>query len=147
MQTLNNTVEYAPYEPNINLNISFYNENDLKNQSLQQNLSDEQIAILNQAGDDSSLMNAPSAYQETYSENRILYKKESINSQEVYVYSNDPNEELYSVRLSLNQSCIPALDTGVKPSFDNLSTAPLCLSVKYVLNDSLANDSGFLDIP
>ena len=39
-------------------------------------------------------MNAPSAYQETYSENRILYKKESINSQEVYVYSNDPNEEL-----------------------------------------------------
>ena len=84
----------------INLNISFYNENDLKNQSLQQNLSDEQIAILNQAGDDSSLMNAPSAYQETYSENRILYKKEIINSQEVYAYSNDPNEELYSVRFT-----------------------------------------------
>ena len=84
----------------INLNISFYNENDLKNQSIQQNLSDEQISILSQAGDDSSLMNAPSAYQETYSENRILYKKESINSQEVYVYSNDPNEELYSVRFT-----------------------------------------------
>ena len=84
----------------INLNISFYNENDLKNQSLQQNLSDEQISILNQAGDDSSLMNAPSAYQETYSENRILYKKEIINSQEVYAYSNDPNEELYSVRFT-----------------------------------------------
>ena len=84
----------------INLNISFYNENDLKNQSIQQNLSDEQISILSQAGDDSSLMNAPSAYQETYSENRILYKKEIINSQEVYVYSNDPNEELYSVRFT-----------------------------------------------
>ena len=84
----------------INLNISFYNENDLKNQSIQQNLSDEQISILSQAGDDSSLMSAPSAYQETYSENRILYKKEIINSQEVYVYSNDPNEELYSVRFT-----------------------------------------------
>ena len=84
----------------INLNISFYNENDLKNQSIQQNLSDEQISILSQAGDDSSLMNAPSAYQETYSENRILYKKEIIGSQEVYVYSNDPNEELYSVRFT-----------------------------------------------
>ena len=45
-------------------------------------------------------MNAPSAYQETYSENRILYKKEIIGSQEVYVYSNDPNEELYSVRFT-----------------------------------------------
>ena len=84
----------------INLNISFYNENDLKNQSIQQNLSDEQISILSQAGDDSSLMNAPSAYQETYSENRILYKKEIIGSQEVYVYSNYPNEELYSVRFT-----------------------------------------------
>ena len=84
----------------IKLNISFYNENDLKNQSIQQNLSDEQISILSQAGDDSSLMNAPSAYQETYSENRILYKKEIIGSQEVYVYSNDPNEELYSVRFT-----------------------------------------------
>ena len=84
----------------INLNISFYNENDLKNQSIQQNLSDEQISILSQAGDDSSLMNAPSAYQETYSENRILYKKEIIGSQEVYIYSNDPNEELYSVRFT-----------------------------------------------
>ena len=84
----------------INLNISFYNENDVKNQSIQQNLSDEQISILSQAGDDSSLMNAPSAYQETYSENRILYKKEIIGSQEVYVYSNDPNEELYSVRFT-----------------------------------------------
>ena len=84
----------------MNLNISFYNENDLKNQSIQQNLSDEQISILSQAGDDSSLMNAPSAYQETYSENRILYKKEIICSQEVYIYSNDPNEELYSVRFT-----------------------------------------------
>jgi len=81
----------------INLNISFYNENDLKNQSLQQNLSNEQISILSQAGDDNTLMSAPSAYQEAYSENRILYKKEIINGQEIYIYSNNPNEELYSV--------------------------------------------------
>ena len=63
----------------IQLNVSFFNENDLKNQSLQQNLSDEQISILSQAGDDNSLMTAPSAYQDSFSENRILYRKEIVN--------------------------------------------------------------------
>ena len=38
-----------------------YSENDLKNQPLQQNLSAEQAQILAQAGDEQSLMVAPSA--------------------------------------------------------------------------------------
>ena len=84
----------------IKLNISFYNENDIKNQSLQQNLSNEQISILSEAGDDNSQMNALSAYQESFTENRILYKKEIINGVEVYIYSNNPNDELFSVKFT-----------------------------------------------
>jgi hypothetical protein len=78
-----------------------YSESDVKNQPLQQNLSAEQVAILQQAGDDSTLMTAPSAFLDTYSENKILYKKVTINGVEVFEYSNNPEDELYNVRFSL----------------------------------------------
>lgn len=78
-----------------------YNENDVKNQPLQQNLSEEQVAVLQQAGDDSSLMTAPSAYEDTYSENRILYRKTLVNGIEVFEYSNNPDETLFNVSFSL----------------------------------------------
>jgi hypothetical protein len=78
-----------------------YSESDLKNQSLQQNLSAEQAQILVNAGDDNNLMTAPSAYLDEYSENKILYKKEIIDGIETFVYSNDPNEVLYNVKFSL----------------------------------------------
>ena len=77
--------------------LSFYNENDLKNQPLQQNLSSDQAAVLSQAGDDRSLMTAPSASLQDFSENRILYKKEFVNGQEIFVFSNNPEDELYHV--------------------------------------------------
>ncbi|MWB93417.1 hypothetical protein GON26_03525 [Flavobacterium sp. GA093] len=78
-----------------------YSENDLKNQPLQQNLSTEQVQILSQAGDDPTLMTAPSAFEDTYSENKILYKKTIVNSIEVYEYSNNPADVLYNVKFSL----------------------------------------------
>ncbi|GGB85080.1 hypothetical protein GCM10007424_26410 [Flavobacterium suaedae] len=78
-----------------------YNENDVKNQPLQQNLSEEQVAILQQAGDNSSLMTAPSAYEDTYSENRILYRKTLVNGIEVFEYSNNPDDTLFNVTFSL----------------------------------------------
>lgn len=78
-----------------------YSEGDLKNQPLQQNLSSEQITILQNAGDDLSQMNGPSSYLDMYSENKILYKKVLINGVEVYEYSNNPTDELYNVRFSL----------------------------------------------
>ena len=78
-----------------------YSESDLKNQSLQQNLSAEQAQILVNAGDDNNLMTAPSAYLDEYSENKILYKKEIVDGVETFVYSNDPNEVLYNVKFSL----------------------------------------------
>ena len=75
-----------------------YTENDVKNQPLQQNLSQEQVEVLKNAGDNTSLMTAPSAYIDTYSENKILYKKTTIGAVEIFEYSNNPNDELYNVR-------------------------------------------------
>ena len=51
-----------------------YSENDVKNQPLQQNLSGEQVAILAAAGDNQNLMNAPSAYPDSFSDNKVFYK-------------------------------------------------------------------------
>jgi hypothetical protein len=53
-----------------------YSENDIKNQP-QQNLTKEQAAILVNAGDNQELMIAPSAYPDSYSDNKVLYKKNS----------------------------------------------------------------------
>ena len=85
----------------LNLNVSVYSESDAKNQPLQQNLSTEQIQILANAGDNMDLMVAPSATAESFSENRILYRKEFIGTEEVFVFSNNPNDELFSVRFTL----------------------------------------------
>lgn len=84
----------------LDLGVYVYSENDAKNQPLQQNLSEEQVGILQAAGDDPDLMVAPSAVADTYSENKILYKKVTINGQEVFVYSNNPEDDLYNVRFS-----------------------------------------------
>lgn len=83
------------------INAHVYSENDAKNQPLQQSLSSEQVAILEAAGNDSTLMTAPSATPEAYSENRILYKKELVGGIETFVFSNDPNDDLFQVNFSL----------------------------------------------
>ena len=82
---------------NFNIGVSVYSESDSKNNPVQQNLSTDQVDILSEAGDDSTKMIVASETPETYSENRILYKKEQINGEDVYVYSNDSEDELYSV--------------------------------------------------
>ncbi|MGF1555645.1 hypothetical protein [Paucihalobacter sp.] len=92
----------ANYESdNLKLNASFYSETDAKNQPLQQNLSTEQVQILADAGDDTSQMVAPSAVPQEFSENRILYRKELFNGEEIFVFSNNPDDELFSVRFTL----------------------------------------------
>ncbi|NNE31263.1 MAG: hypothetical protein HKN40_02730 [Winogradskyella sp.] len=85
----------------LKLSVSLYSESDAKNQPLQQNLSTEQTQILANAGDDMSLMVAPSAVPASFSENRILYKKEFIGTEEIFVFSQDPNDNLFSVRFTL----------------------------------------------
>ncbi|MBF8148828.1 hypothetical protein ITJ86_02905 [Winogradskyella sp. F6397] len=92
----------ANYETEtLKLNVAVYSESDAKNQPLQQNLSTEQTQILANAGDDLDLMTAPSASPATYSENRILYRKEVIGTEEIYVFSNNAEDELYSLRFTL----------------------------------------------
>ena len=78
-----------------------YSENDVKNQPLQQSLTGEQAQILSDAGDDPNQMNAPSAYIDTYSENKILYKKIAVAGGEAFQYSNNPQDELYNVKFTL----------------------------------------------
>ena len=84
----------------LKIGISVYTENDAKNQPLQQNLSTEQVQILANAGDNRTLMTSLSAVSESFNENRILYKKELINSVEAFVFSNDPNDELFGVKFT-----------------------------------------------
>ncbi|EIA09300.1 hypothetical protein [Flavobacterium frigoris] len=78
-----------------------YSENDIKNQPLQQNLTEEQAQILVASGDNPELMVAPSAYLDSYSDNKVLYRKTIINGLEVFEYSNDSEQELFNVRFSL----------------------------------------------
>lgn len=85
----------------LNIGVSVYSESDAKNQPLQQNLSEEQVEILSNAGDDRTQMIAPSEVQESYSENRILYRKEIIGGNEIFVFSNDPNDDLFRVSFTL----------------------------------------------
>ncbi|WP_299398409.1 hypothetical protein [uncultured Gelidibacter sp.] len=80
---------------------SVYSEVDSKNQPLQQNLSPEQVQILANAGDDPTLMVAPSGVPEGYNKNRILYRRDVIDGAEVYVFSSNPEDELYSVKFRL----------------------------------------------
>jgi len=84
----------------LKLGVSVYSEVDAKNQPLQQNLSPEQVEILAQAGDDRSQMVAPSDVEEAFSENRILYRKEIINGEEIFIFSNNPDDQLFSVRFT-----------------------------------------------
>ncbi|MGJ8591791.1 MAG: hypothetical protein ACSHXF_04550 [Aquaticitalea sp.] len=85
----------------LKIGVNVYSEVDSKNQPLQQNLSPEQVGILAEAGDDQTQMVAPSGVLEAFSENRILYKKELINGVEAFVFSTDPEDELFSVKFRL----------------------------------------------
>lgn len=77
-----------------------YSESDIKNQPLQQNLSSDQVAILADAGNDTSLMTAPSAFSDSYSDNKILYQRLETNGIEYFEYSNTPDLQLFNVRFT-----------------------------------------------
>ena len=85
----------------LNIGAYLYTEQDDKNQPLQQNFTQAQQEVLKTAGDNPQALLAPSEQAATYSENQILYKKEIIQGQEVFVFSNNPQDELYQVRFTL----------------------------------------------
>ncbi|QXP65842.1 hypothetical protein [Polaribacter sp. AHE13PA] len=78
----------------------FYSENDAKNQPIQQNLTDVQKQILESAGNNTDLMIAESAYEDAFNDNKILYKKVLNGSEEIFEYSNNATDELYTVTFS-----------------------------------------------
>jgi hypothetical protein len=84
----------------LKVGFTIFNENDAKNQTLQQDLTDTQREILANAGDDLSQMVVPSARAETFNENSILYRKELINGVEAFVFSTNENDALFNVRFS-----------------------------------------------
>jgi len=75
----------------------FYNENDLKNQPLEQDLSNDQKQILADAGNNINEMATPSAYADSYSDDKILYKKIRIGTTEVFEFSSNETDELFNV--------------------------------------------------
>ncbi|TXD46857.1 hypothetical protein [Polaribacter sp. IC073] len=81
------------------LNISgfFYSENDAKNQPLQQALTDEQKQILADAGNNTDLMFAESAFIDAFDENKILYRKVTNGAVENFEYTTNENDDLYFV--------------------------------------------------
>lgn len=86
--------------PKLRLSAHVYSESDLKNQTLQQNLTTDQVAILQDAGDDLTQMIAPSAIPDTFDENKILYRQIIVNGVEAFEFSTDPEETLFQVRFS-----------------------------------------------
>ncbi len=77
-----------------------YSESDAKNQPLQQTLSEDQVTVLANAGDDPDQMVAQSAIPDTFSDNKVLYRQIIVNGVEVFEFSIDPDETLFNVRFS-----------------------------------------------
>ena len=82
------------------LNAHVYSESDAKNQPLLQNLNADQVSVLQNAGDNTSQMFAPSVNPETYNDNKILYRKEFRDDREVFIFSNNPADALFNVRFT-----------------------------------------------
>lgn len=95
------TYEKAKYESeNFKIGGYFYSENDVKNQPIQLSITQEQQEILANAGNDTDLMVAESAFPDTLDPNKILYRRVQVGSAEVFEYSVDENETLFNVRFT-----------------------------------------------
>jgi len=84
----------------LKLDFGFYNENDAKNQPIEQDFNNNQKEILSLAGDDTSQMVVPSAFADIFEEGKILYKKEIQNGEEIFVFSNNSDDDLFTVRFT-----------------------------------------------
>ncbi|WP_313377266.1 hypothetical protein [Chishuiella sp.] len=82
---------------NLKLSGYFYSLADSKNNSLGNDLSNAEKEILANAGNDTSKMYTVAAELTTYDSNKILYKKETVNNTDIFVYTTDSNGDLYQV--------------------------------------------------
>ena len=80
-----------------------YSENDLRDQSLQQNLNDEQKRVLSQSGDRPELAISESAFVDTFSENKTLYFNRGTSESPIFEFADseeDRQRELFNVRFT-----------------------------------------------
>ncbi len=89
----------------LKLKVDFFQEQDLKNQSIQPELNNEQKLFLSQLGDPLANVYYPCADSAEFSSDRILYRKkdtlvDGIVYPSVYEYSVDPSEQLYKLNFS-----------------------------------------------
>ena len=92
------TYEKAQFsEEKLRITGYFYNENDVKNQPIQLSLTDDQKQILANAGNDTALMIAESAFPDTFDENKILYRRTLLGTEEIFEYSTNENDALFNV--------------------------------------------------
>jgi hypothetical protein len=100
-----NAMLYANDEINISnklkLSIGAYSNADSKNSSINQTLSPEQKYFLSHIGNNTDSARYPNATPDTFSVNRILYKKidTTFNGihDSIYVYSTDKTNQLYNL--------------------------------------------------
>jgi hypothetical protein len=92
-----NRIDYGK----LKLNLGIYSEQDAKNQSLQQSLTDAQKNILRSAGDSLQSALAPGYSLAEFSENEVLYAlKDTLGFDSVFVFSTDPKRAKWRVTFS-----------------------------------------------
>nr|WP_262906632.1 hypothetical protein [Tenacibaculum maritimum] len=102
----------------------FYNENDVKSQPIQQNLTKTQKQILADAGNDLDKMNAVNAFLDNYSVDKIQYKKVLNGAVEVFEHATDNSKAVYTVAFT---------NVGVnKGSYAIVKTTAIGTIFKYV---------------
>lgn len=84
--------------------VSFYNEQDNKNNTVSQNLNDEQKLLLSQSGDNLQAAISPQIQVVEYTNDLVLYKKiiqqiEGIDY-DTYVHSTESSKAVYKIRFS-----------------------------------------------
>ena len=86
----------------LNLNFNVYTEQDNKNQPLQQDLTDNNIALLESIGDDINNAIVPSAREVEFSADRVLYELiiDPISKDSIYQFSTSPDLARYQLTFS-----------------------------------------------
>jgi len=88
----------------VSFQFNFYNEQDNKNNTISQNLNDEQKLLLSQLGDNLKAATTPQVQLVDYTNDLVLYKKliQQINGldYDTYVRSINPNDAVYKIRFS-----------------------------------------------
>lgn len=81
---------------NLKTSVQFYSEQDSKNQSLVQDLSDQEKSKLNSVGDDLSSASISTIFPSAFSEGILSYElKDSLGFDSVLVFSVDTTKQLY----------------------------------------------------